>query len=51
MYVITGTDVRGRRFKLTTTSRVYALGINLFRGSVWFQGCDGKRKLLKRTFN
>ena len=51
MYVITGTDVRGRRFKLSTTNRMHALGINLFRGSVWFVNKNGKRQLLKRVYN
>ena len=40
------------RFKLTTVSPRYALGINLWRGSVWQRDfTTGKRKLVKRVCN
>jgi len=49
-YVITGVDVRGKRFKITTSNYIHAMGINLYRGSVWKVEA-GKRRLIKRVFN
>lgn len=50
-YIVTGILVNGRRFKaIHTTNRLYAFGINLYRGSVW-EVVDGKRKLLLRVWN
>lgn len=50
LYVVTGLDVRGRRFRMFTSNYMYAMSINLWRGSVWEQK-EGKRKLLKRVRN
>jgi hypothetical protein len=51
-YVVTGTLVRGGRFRRHTALATYALGINLWRGSVWGIRLDnGHRKLLKRVYN
>ncbi len=50
-FIVTGTLRNGRRFKLRTTNGMHAAGINLWRGSVWAETPDGKRRLLKRVFN
>lgn len=50
-YVVTGTDVYGRRFRIVTDNRVHAFGINLYRGSVWLVGDDGRRRLIRRVWN
>lgn len=49
-YVVTGVDRQGKRFKLTYSNCLYAMSINLWRGSVW-QETNGTRKLLKRVYN
>lgn len=48
MYKITGVDIYGKRFKMETDNRMYALHINLFKGSVW-QKDGSKWKLIKRV--
>ena len=48
VYVVTGVDVYGYRFTMRYANRIHAFSINLFRGSVWFEDENGKRKLLKR---
>ena len=51
MYHITGIDRNGRRFlTVRTTNYIHAMGLNLWRGSVW-RVSDGKRKLIKRVHN
>jgi len=50
MWKVTGVDRSGKRFKIETDSRMYAHGINLWRGSVWLW-VDGKWKLVKRVWN
>jgi|TARA_A100000172_G_C2975611_1_gene87527 hypothetical protein len=50
-YKITGKDVRGKRFKIYTTSRIHALGINLYQGTVWIEKENGKWKPIKRVNN
>ena len=50
-YVVTGVDRSGRRFRQVHSSYFVADNINLYRGSVWEQGTDGKRRLLKRVYN
>lgn len=51
-YVITGKLVNGRRFRNQTTDLRYALGINLWNGSVWgIRKDNGKRQRLKRVIN
>ena len=51
-YVVTGLLVQGGRFRRHTAIAGYALGINLWRGSVWGIRLDnGRRQLLKRVYN
>ncbi len=52
-YHVTGTDVSGRRFKrvYNYAGILWAMGVNLYNGSVWGVCADGKRKLLKRVYN
>ena len=50
-YKVTGTGVSGKRFKVDTKSLAHALGINLWRGSVWELEASGKWKLIKRVYN
>ncbi len=50
-YVVTGVDVRGKRFRMTYGSGFWAMSINLWRGSVWGVSVSGKRTLLKRVYN
>ena len=49
-YHVTGTDRGGRRFKIVTGNYIHALGINMWRGSVW-SVTNGKRTLIKRVYN
>jgi len=50
-YKVTGVLRSGRRFKaIHTDSGLQAMGINLWRGSVW-ESQNGKWKLVHRTFN
>lgn len=51
MYKVTGVQVSGKRFKIETSDRMYALGINLWRGSVWKSTAENKWQLIKRVFN
>lgn len=49
---VTGTLRSGQRFKtMKLQSYSHALGINLWKGSVWGVDEKGKRTLLKRIFN
>lgn len=50
MYHITGVDVKGRRFKITTSNYMHAMCINIWRGTVW-RVENGKRTAIKRVFN
>jgi len=49
-YIVTGLDVRGKRFAIHTDSYIHAMGINLYRGTVW-EIKNGKRKRIKSTYN
>ncbi len=53
-FIVTGTLVNGRRFKFSYASNIsslrHAMGINLWRGSVWGV-TDKKRTLIKRVWN
>jgi hypothetical protein len=52
IYVITGVDVYGKRFRRIFDNLFYASHINLYRGSLWAQCLDtGKRKLIRSTYN
>jgi len=51
-YHITGTTMTGKRFKIVTPSIVHAMGINVYRGTVWSVDKEtGKRKVLRRVWN
>lgn len=50
-YCVTGVDVYGRRFKITTTNYIHAMGINLWQGSRWLVLPSGKKKLIVRVYN
>ena len=50
-YHVTGTDRQGRRFKRVYTGKQWAMGINLYNGSVWEVYADGTRKRIKRVIN
>mgnify|MGYP003116097314 CR=1 FL=1 len=50
MYKVTGETVGGERFRLYTDSNIQALGINLFRGTVWKKDPEGKWKIIKRVW-
>ena len=47
-YIVTGITVKGQRFRRVYGNGFFAMGINLYRGSVWVEE-NGKRKLLKRV--
>lgn len=49
-YIVAGVTTKGRRFVLSFSSLRQALGINLWRGSVWEVRGD-RRKLLRRVWN
>ena len=53
IYVVTGILRDGKRFKpMYYTDIRYALGINLYHGSVWrHNNLTGKRTLIKRVIN
>ena len=51
IYLVTGVDRSGKRFKFGTSSLFHAMNINLWSGSVWSLTPAGKRKLLKRVYN
>lgn len=48
---VTGILCNGVRFKKVYSSALFAMSINLYRGSVYGVLDDGKRKLLKRVYN
>lgn len=49
-YHVTGVTVYGKRFKIVTENPHYALGINLYRGSMWLVR-NGKRRLVRQVSN
>lgn len=52
MYIVTGILTTGKRFKaIHTDSYIYAISINLYRGSVWEVDENGARHLIKRVYN
>jgi hypothetical protein len=51
-YKVTGIYPNGRRFSpIRTNSYGYAMGINLWRGSVWKRTDQGKWNKIKDVFN
>lgn len=52
IYVVTGTDRYGKRFRRSFENLFYASHINVYRGNLWAQCIDtGKRKLIRSTYN
>lgn len=51
MYIITGVDRLGKRFKIVTDNYAYALGHNVWRGSLWRVYDNGKRTRLHKWWN
>ena len=49
-YQVTGITVYGQRFRIETTNPFHALGINIFRGTLWLVR-NNKRTILKRVHN
>lgn len=50
-YHVTGVDVYGKRFKQVHKDARWALGVNLYRGTVWGVLPTGRRIKLKEAFN
>jgi hypothetical protein len=50
-YEVTGVTVNGKRFKIRTSNRMHAYGINLYRGTVWERLSNGHRRILRRVWN
>jgi len=51
-YHVTGTLMNGKRFKIVTPSIIHAMGINLYRGTVWSVDTKTrKRTKLRRVWN
>lgn len=51
-YKVTGVTRDGRRFKAIHTKNYhYAMGINLYRGTVWYKDAEGKWRVLCRVWN
>lgn len=51
VYVVTGVDTRGIRFKpMRYSSWFWANGINLYRGTKWLER-NGKRYRIQRVWN
>lgn len=51
-YVVTGLRYDGRRFRIVTTSKLHAFGINLWRGSIWMIDTETHRRhRVKRVVN
>ena len=51
IFHVTGKTVNGTRFRIECNGLFWAMGINLYTGSVWGVRPDGTRKLLKRVYN
>ena len=51
-YIVTGVTRDGKRFVKAYNDIMWALGINLWNGSVWEENTEtGKRRLIKRVVN
>lgn len=50
-YKITGTDRKGKRFKILTNSGIHAMGINLWKGTVYVKRNRTGWKIIKRVWN
>ena len=47
-YSVTGVDISGKRFRINTSNRIHALGINLAKGTVW-ENSGITRKAIKKV--
>lgn len=50
VYIATGVDISGRRFRIKSNNWTYLNGVNIWRGSKWLLR-DGKRWLIQRVYN
>jgi hypothetical protein len=50
-YLVIGQDCDGKKFRRVTENPLYAMGINMWRGRLWYLPKEGKRRLLKRVWN
>ena len=51
-YVITGTDASGKRFQpIHTSNLAYAMGHNVYNGTLWEVSASGKRKRIRTWYN
>ena len=52
LFIVTGKDRSGKRFRLCYSNGFAAFSINLWCGTVWgVRKIDGKREKLKTVFN
>lgn len=49
-YIVTGVTRTGHRFRVETESLIHALGINLWKGTVW-EIVEGHRKKIRTVSN
>ncbi len=51
-YLVIGTDRKGKGFKFKTSNYIHAMGLNLYRGSVFILDATGRRiKLIRYVYN
>ena len=50
-FLITGTLVNGKPFRMILSNWAHANAINLYRGRVWLVRENGQRRLVKRVWN
>ena len=50
-YKVTGVTVDGKRFRIMTTNYMHAMGINLWRGTVWYRKDGGGWEIVRRVYN
>ena len=51
MWKVTGIDRDDRRFRIVTSNAVHALGINVWRGTVWRMDSGGTWRIFRRVWN
>jgi hypothetical protein len=47
MYIITGIDRQGKRFRIETETPQH---YNVYKGTLWHKVINGKKKLIKRYY-
>ena len=50
LFKVTGKDIYGKRFRIFTDNWLHALGINLWKGTVWKLDMDNKWRIAKRVW-